>query len=211
VTDQPDPWRTPGLTEFLDPQVPEGRPPYVDGAGPGTDLRIVDPDPTWPEQAEGVIGRIRDALGPVVVGIEHVGSTAVPGLPAKPILDIDLRVVDPDAEADYVPALDAAGFRLVVREPWWYGHRMLRGTSLAVNLHVYGPASAESARQRLFRDWLRDHPDDRDRYAAAKRDASAASAAEGEHVQQYTARKQAVLREIYARLFASAGLPPHIG
>jgi GrpB-like predicted nucleotidyltransferase (UPF0157 family) len=102
--------------------------------------------------------------------------------------------------------LAAIGFRLAVREPWWYGHRMLRGAAPAVNLHVYGPESAESARQRLFRDWLREHSDDRDRYAAAKREASAASTAAGEHVQQYTVRKQAVLRDVYARIFAHAGL-----
>lgn len=198
--------RTPGVTEFLDPPVPEGASPYVPGAGPGREIRIVEPDPTWPEQAEGVLARIRAALGAVVVGVEHVGSTSVPGLPAKPILDIDLRVPDPDAEGSYVPALEGAGFRLVVREPWWYGHRMLRGTAPAVNLHVYGPDSAESARQRLFRDWLRGHPEDRDRYAAAKREAAAAALAAGEHVQQYNARKQAVLREVYARLFADAGL-----
>jgi GrpB-like predicted nucleotidyltransferase (UPF0157 family) len=198
--------RTPGLTEFLDPPVPAGASPYVPGAGPGREIRIVEPDPAWPEQAEGVLARIRAALGPVVVGVEHVGSTSVPGLPAKPILDVDLRVPDPDEEASYVPALEAAGFVLAVREPWWYGHRLLRGTGPAVNLHVSGPDSPESARQRLFRDWLRTHPDDRDRYAAAKREAAAAALAAGEHVQQYNARKQAVLRGIYARLFAAAGL-----
>ena len=196
--------RTPGIAEFLDPPVPEGESPYVAGAGPGRDLRIVDPDPDWPRQAEAVIARIRDAIGDVVLGLEHVGSTSVAGLPAKPILDLDLLVTDPDDEAAYVPALEAAGFRLVVREPWWYRHRLLRGTEPAVNLHVFGPGSPESARQRLFRDWLREHPDDRDRYATAKREASAASAAAGEHVQQYNDRKQAVLRDIYARIFVSS-------
>lgn len=197
--------RTPGLTAFLDPLVPEGASPYVPGAGPGLDVRIVEPDPGWPAQAEAVIVRIRAALGPVVVGLEHVGSTAVPGLPAKPVLDLDLLVEDPEDEDAYLPPLVAAGFEHVVREPWWYGHRMLRGTSPAVNLHVYGPESAESARQRLFRDWLSEHPDDRDRYAVAKWAASAESAAAGEHVQQYNLRKQAVLRDVYARIFAAAG------
>jgi GrpB-like predicted nucleotidyltransferase (UPF0157 family) len=196
VSDRDELLRTPGVREFLDPPVPAGRSPYVDGAEPGTEIRIVDPDPDWPRQAEAVITRIRAALGPVIVGIEHVGSTSVPELPAKPILDLDLRVADPDREADYVPALEAIGFRLVVREPWWYRRRMLRGVAPAVNLHVYGPESPESARQRLFRDWLRAHPEDRERYAAAKRAAAAASSAAGEQVQQYNARKQDLLREI---------------
>ena len=98
------------------------------------------------------------------------------------------------------------GFVVVVREPWWYRHRLLRGSDPDVNLHVYGPESAESARQRLFRDWLREHPEDRDRYAAAKRAASAESKAAGEHVQQYNARKEAVLRDVYRRMFAAGGL-----
>ena len=201
-----DPLRTPGLTEFLDPVVPDGASPYVPGAEPGTEVRVVPPDPDWPRQAEAVSARIREALGDAVVRLEHVGSTAVAGLPAKPVLDLDLAVPDSDDEAAYVPALEGAGFRLVVREPWWYGHRMLRGTAPSVNLHVYGPDSAESARQRLFRDGLRAHPEDRERYAAAKRSAADAAVAAGERVPQYNARKQAVLREVYGRLFAAAGL-----
>ena len=176
--------RTPGVTEFLDPPVPDGMSPYVDGAGPGTEVRVVEPDPSWPQQAEAVMDRIRAALGPEVVGLEHVGSTSVPGLPAKPVLDLDLRVADPDDESAYVPALEGIGFRLVVREPWWYRHRLLRGRAPAVNLHVFDPDSPESARQRLFRDHLRTHPEDRERYAAAKQDAAAESVAAGVHVQQ---------------------------
>ena len=61
--------------------------------------------------------------------LEHVGSTSVPGLAAKPVIDIDLTVADPDREQDYVPALEQIGFRLVIREPWWYGHRALVRTS----------------------------------------------------------------------------------
>jgi GrpB-like predicted nucleotidyltransferase (UPF0157 family) len=197
---------TPGLRDFFDPLVPEGESPYVGEAGPRLDVQVVPPDPDWPLQAEAVIARIRKTLGPAVIGLEHVGSTAVPGLPAKPVLDLDLLIADPDDEESYVPPLEAAGFQLVVREPWWYQHRMFLGADPAVNLHLYGPDSAESARQRLFRDWLREHPADRDRYAEAKRAASAQSAVVGEHVQQYNTRKEAVLREIYAHLFAESGL-----
>ena len=167
---------------------------------------VEDHDPAWPGLFEQERLAIRAALGPAALTVEHVGSTSVPGLPAKPILDLDLVVDDPEDEPAYVPALESAGLVLVVREPWWYAHRLLRGTDPAVNLHVFGPGSPESARQRLFRDRLRTHPEERDRYAAAKRAAAEAAVAAGEHVQQYNARKQQALREIYAALFADAGL-----
>ncbi|GAA2748705.1 GrpB family protein [Amnibacterium kyonggiense] len=192
---------TPGLTDFTEPPAPEGESPYVAGAQPGRVVHVVEPDPDWPSLGAAVLERVRRALG--AADVHHVGSTAVPGLPAKPVIDVDLLVGDPGDEAAYVPALEAAGFRLTVREPWWQQHRMLRGSDPAVNLHVFATGSPESARHRLFRDWLREHPEDRDRYAAAKRAAAAAATAAGEHVQQYNARKEAVVRDIYARLFAS--------
>ena len=194
------------IVTFLDPPVPPGESPYVDGQGPSTDVRVVEPDPAWPSIAQALIDRIRAALGDRVLSLEHVGSTSVPGLAAKPVIDLDLAVADPDDEDAYVPPLVVAGFVHVVREPWWYGHRLLRGTDPAANLHVYGPDSAESVRQRLFRDWLRQHPEDRDRYALAKIEAASAARAAQEHVQQYNARKERVVRDIYARLFQAAGL-----
>ena len=138
--------------------------------------------------------------------LEHVGSTSVPGLAAKPVIDIDLTVADPDREPDYVPALETIGFRLMIREPWWHGHRMLRAEEPPCNLHVFGFDSPELIRHRIFRDWLRGNPGDRDRYAVAKRQAAAEANAAGEHVVQYNARKQQVIREIYRRAFAAAGL-----
>ena len=78
------------------------------------------------------------------------------------------------AEQDYVPALEGIGFRLVIREPWWYGHRALVADEPRCNLHVFGFDSPEPVRHRIFRDWLRGTPGDRDRYAAAKRQAAAA-------------------------------------
>jgi GrpB-like predicted nucleotidyltransferase (UPF0157 family) len=135
-----------------------------------------------------------------------VGSTSVPGLAAKPVIDIDLTVADPDREQDYVPALEANGFRLVIREPWWYGHRLLRTNEPACNLHVFGPDSPEPVRHRIFRDWLRGNPAERDRYAAVKQQAASAANARGEHVMQYNARKEQVIREIYHRAFVAAGL-----
>ena len=105
-----------------------------------------------------------------------------------------------------MPALETVGFRLAIREPWWYGHRALRADEPACNLHVFGFDSPEPVKHRIFRDWLRGNPSERDRYAAAKRQAASAANAEGEHVMQYNARKQQVIREIYHRAFVAAGL-----
>jgi GrpB-like predicted nucleotidyltransferase (UPF0157 family) len=165
-----------------------------------------DPDPGWPRQYDELAGLIRGALGWRAIQVEHVGSTSVPGLSAKPIIDIDLTVADPGREERYVPALEAIGYRLVIREPWWYGHRALRALSPKSNLHVFGPDSPELVKHRIFRDWLRGNPGDMDRYAAAKHEAAAGASAAGEHVMQYNARKEQVIREIYHRAFVAAGL-----
>ena len=111
----------------------------VAGAGPGTGIEVTDPDPGWPRQYDRIAGRIRGALGWRVLQLEHVGSTAVPGRAAKPVIDIDLTVADPAREHDYAPA-------------------------------------------------------------------SGANAAGEQYVMQYNARKQQVIREIYHRAFAAAGL-----
>ena len=195
------------IVTFDDAVAPPGADPWVDGHGPGTEVAVVDPDPAWPEQAARLLDTVRAALGDVVTSVEHVGSTSVPGLAAKPIIDLVLAVRDPGDEDAYVPALEDQGFVLTVREPWWHEHRMLRHHAPRTNLHVHPAGSVEPVRMVLFRDWLRTHPDDRELYASAKRAAAAAATAAGEHVMQYNARKQAVVRDIYARLFADLGYP----
>jgi GrpB-like predicted nucleotidyltransferase (UPF0157 family) len=195
------------IVSFDDCPPPAGANPWVvAGAGPGTGIEVTDPDPAWPRQYDRLASRIREALGWRVLQLDHVGSTSVPGLAAKPVIDIDLTVADPGREQDYVPTLEAAGFRLLIREPWWYGHRMLRADEPPGNLHVFGFDSPELIRHRIFRDWLRGNPRERDRYAAAKRQAASEANEAGEHVMQYNARKQQVIREIYRRAFAAAGL-----
>lgn len=178
----------------------------VAGTGPGTGIEVTGPDPAWPRQYDGLAGRIREALGWRVLQLEHIGSTAVPGLAAKPIIDIDLTVADPARERDYVPALGTTGFQLMIREPWWHGHRMLWADEPPCNLHVFGFDSPELVKHRIFRDWLRGNPGERDRYAAAKRQAASEANAAGEHVMQYNTRKQQVIRDIYHRAFVAAGL-----
>jgi GrpB-like predicted nucleotidyltransferase (UPF0157 family) len=194
------------IVTFDDSPPPPGADPWVPGAAPAVGIEVTDPDPAWPRQYDDLADRIREVLGWRVLQLEHVGSTSVLRLPAKPIIDIDLTVADPGREQDYIPALEMAGFQLVVREPWWYGHRLLRADEPRCNLHVFGFDSPELVRHRIFRDWLRGNPGERDRYAAAKRQAAAEANAGGEHVMQYNARKQQVIREIYHRVFVAAGL-----
>ena len=194
------------IVSFDDFPPPPGANVWVAGAGPEIGIEVIDPDPDWPRQYDALAGRIREALGWRVLQLEHVGSTAVPGLAAKPIIDIDLAVADPARERDYVPPLEAIGFQLIIREPWWHGHRMLRAGQPPCNLHVFGLDSPELVKHRIFRDWLRGNPGDRDRYAAAKRRAASEANAAGEHVMQYNARKQQVIRDIYHRAFVAAGL-----
>ncbi|HWH11443.1 MAG TPA: GrpB family protein [Solirubrobacteraceae bacterium] len=128
-------------------------------------IEVVPYDPSWPERFAGERARIAGALGPLARRIVHIGPTAVDGLPAKPIVDIDVSVDDPDDEASYVPPLEAAGYLLRVREP---GHRMLRTPALDVHVRVNRVGGDWERRHLLFRDWLRTDAADRARYAAAK-------------------------------------------
>jgi len=195
------------IVSFVDSVPPPGVDRWVPGAVPAVGIEVTEPDPAWPRQYDHLAGRIRQALGWRVLQLEHVGSTVVPGLAAKPVIDIDLTVADPGREQDYVPRLEPVGFRLVIREPWRYGHRALVTDEPRCNLHVYGFDSPEPVRHRIFRDWLRGNPGERGRYAAAKRQAATEANAAGEHVMQYNACKQQVIREIYHRAFVAAGLP----
>jgi GrpB-like predicted nucleotidyltransferase (UPF0157 family) len=191
---------------FDDSPPPPGADPWVSGGAPATGIEVTDPDTAWPRQYDCLVGRIRQALGWRALRLEHVGSTSVPGLAAKPVIDIDLTVADPDREQDYVPALEAVGFRLLIREPWWYRHRALFADEPRCNLHIFGFESPEPVRHQIFRDWLRGNPTDRDRYAVVKRQAASEANAGGEHVMQYNARKQQVIRDIYYKAFVAAGL-----
>src|ERR1044072_8725901 len=99
-------------------------------------ILLVAYDPSWPNRFQQEAERIRKALGNRALCIEHVGSTSVPGLPAKQIIDVLLVVADSAKETEYATALEVAGYRLHVREPDWYEHRMFKGPQNDVNLHV---------------------------------------------------------------------------
>ena len=194
------------ITKHHDWDPPEGESVFVDGGPTVGPVDVVPYDPAWPELFATVASRVHEALGDRVVDLAHVGSTAVPGLPAKPIIDLDLTVADSADEDSYVPALETAGFRLVIRERGWHEHRMLTTDDPRTNLHVFSPDCPEVIRHRLFRDWLREHPDDLARYRDAKLAAATDSTAAGEHMMDYNQRKQPVIREIYDRIFRANGL-----
>jgi GrpB-like predicted nucleotidyltransferase (UPF0157 family) len=161
---------------------------------------IEDYGPAWAGRFDAAASLLEGALGGLIIAIEHVGSTSVPGLPAKPIIDIDLLIEDTADESRYVPALQTLGYRLVLREPWWYGHRMLVSPAEDVHLHIWPREAPEPIRHRLFRDWLRTHPEDRDLYAATKRRLARDTA---DQPGDYSLAKNGVIDEIYARIFAA--------
>ncbi len=161
---------------------------------------LVDYDPEWPPLFTREQTRIRAALGDRALLVEHAGSTSVPGLPAKPVVDIVLAVSDSSDEDAYVPRLEAAGYVLRIREPDWFEHRLFKGPDTNVNVHTFSEGCEEIDRMLRFRDWLREHEDDRERYERAKRELTAR---EWKYVQNYADAKSAVVREILAR--AAAG------
>jgi GrpB-like predicted nucleotidyltransferase (UPF0157 family) len=128
-------------------------------------VTLVEWTPAWAERFERERARIVEALGDAALGVEHIGSTAVPGLAAKPIVDILLIVAEVDDEAAYLPALERAGYVLRVRED---GHRMVRTPDLGVHVHVW--AEDEIDRHLRFRDRLRASPEDRAAYERLKRE-----------------------------------------
>ena len=176
--------------------------PWVAGKHRIEQMDVVPYDSLWAVRYQYEHERIQHALGATALSIVHVGSTAVPDLPAKPVIDIDLIVTDPTDEASYVPALEKLGYTLTVREPSWYQHRMLRHETPRVNLHVFAAGCAEHIRHLLFRDWLCNHEADRLRYAASKLSAAEAT----NNAQDYSRSKHEVVQAIYQVLFTAYGL-----
>jgi GrpB-like predicted nucleotidyltransferase (UPF0157 family) len=159
-------------------------------------IRHDEYDPEWPRLFEREADRIREVLGNQMLQLEHVGSTSVPGLAAKPIIDILLVVPNSADEASYAPALEAAGYKLNIREPDWYEHRVFKGPDTNVNLHVFSPGCVEIERMLLFRDRLRGHPDDRERYERTKRELATQ---DWKYTQNYADAKTEVVEDILAR------------
>jgi GrpB-like predicted nucleotidyltransferase (UPF0157 family)/ADP-ribose pyrophosphatase YjhB (NUDIX family) len=159
-------------------------------------IQIVDYDPAWPQLFAREAERVQAALGTRVLLLEHVGSTSVPKLAAKPRIDMLLVVADSAEEAAYIPALEAAAYVLYVREPDWYQHRLFKGPDTDINLHVFSPGCPEIERMLLFRDWLRGHPSDRQLYERTKRELARQN---WKYTQNYADAKATVVEEIIAR------------
>jgi GrpB-like predicted nucleotidyltransferase (UPF0157 family)/GNAT superfamily N-acetyltransferase len=157
---------------------------------------IRDHDPMWSRVFEVQRARIAAAFPEGSVTIEHTGSTSVPGLAAKPIIDITMTVPDPTDEAAYVVALESIGYTFHLREPEWHEHRLLHRDWPRVNLHVFSTGSDEVERMLRFRDHLRRNIVDRDLYADAKR---ALATREWDDVQDYADAKTDVVADIMSR------------
>lgn len=165
-------------------------------------IHLAEYDPDWPSLFEREAVRVRATLGPMVVSLDHVGSTSIPGLVAKPTIDMLLIVPDSADEATYLPALEAAGYRLVIREPDWHEHRVFKGPDTNINLHVFSPGGTEPARMLGFRDHLRADAEDRLRYESEKR---RLAEQDWVYVQQYADAKTRVVEAILAKIPAAGG------
>jgi len=156
-------------------------------------VELVDYDLRWPAAFDREAWRIEAALGARAIGLEHVGSTSVPGLAAKPIIDVLLVVGDSADEETYAPDLEAAGYVLRIREPGWHEHRLFHGPDTKVNLHVFSTACPEIERMLVFRDRLRTNEADRRLYERTKR---GLAAKDWRYVQNYADAKSAVIEQI---------------
>jgi len=162
-------------------------------------IHLVPSDPQWPAHFSRLESRIRAALGEIALLVEHVGSTSVPGLAAKPIIDIVLVVPDTTDEQSYVAALEGAGFVLRIREPDWCEHRLFKTPEDDTNIHTFSKGCEEVERMLAFRDWLRRHEADRRLYEDTKKQLAAQV---WRHVQDYADAKSEVVRDMLSRAMA---------
>jgi GrpB-like predicted nucleotidyltransferase (UPF0157 family) len=162
---------------------------------------VADYHPEWPERFRKEEAKIRAALGESALTVEHIGSTSVPGLAAKPMVDILLVVEDSADEDSYLPALENAGYVLRVREPDFDEHRMFRTPEKDVHLHVYPTGSWEIRRYLLLRDRLRSAAEDRALYARTKRELAKR---DWPSMQHYADAKTEVIEGIIAKVSAES-------
>jgi len=163
-------------------------------------ITLMEYSAEWPALFIREATRVRAILGERVLMLEHVGSTSVPGLAAKPIIDMILAVADSADEAAYVPAMESARYLLRIREPEWHQHRLFKGPDTDINLHVYSFGCPEIDKMLMFRDWLRSNDADRELYERTKRELAKQT---WKYVQDYADSKTSVVEEIVARASAA--------
>jgi len=170
-------------------------------------LEVVPYNPKWPEIFASIKQQIITALdNDTVVAVHHTGSTSIPDLPAKPIIDIDLVVRDINAESEYVSQLETAGFKFLLREPHWHGHRFFYAyVPYAVNLHVWGPDSPEVVRHQIFRKRILGNKEDKAAYVKAKMMAAEQIGKNGGDMQDYNDLKEDTIRKILRNAFRELG------
>lgn len=191
------------------PGKPEGTPrarpdvtePEIIGGIEKRTIRLAEYDASWPDRYVTERGRITEALGAKVLLVEHIGSTSVPGLSAKAIIDILVTVPDITDEGAYVQPLLDAGYELRVREP---RHRMVRTPERDVHVHILEPEDPAAADYLLLRDQLRRDTKDRDRYALAKHELARQDWSD---MNAYAEAKTEIIEEIKARARAARNFP----
>jgi GrpB-like predicted nucleotidyltransferase (UPF0157 family) len=159
-------------------------------------LGLSDYDKEWPRVFDAHASALRAALGARAQQIEHVGSTAVPALAAKPIVDVLLVVEDSADESAYAGDLERAGYVLRIREPEWHEHRVFKPRDGKANIHVFSREASEISRMLRFRDWLRAHDEDRFLYERTKRELVQR---DWKYTQHYANAKSAVVEQILER------------
>lgn len=169
-------------------------------------LEVVAYDSAWPGIFLEVKERILAALGETAVAVHHTGSTSIPGLPAKNIIDIDLVVRDSTDEAAYVQKLESAGFKFLLKEPHWHEHRFFYTYKpYAVNLHVWSPDSPEVVRHQIFRQRLLSNSEDMALYLKAKELAASQIREHGGDMADYNLLKEKTIRQILRNAFKDLG------
>lgn len=159
-------------------------------------IHLAPYDEEWPGLFEREAARIRRAVGDRALVLEHAGSTSIPGLSAKPRIDIVLGVADSNDEAAYVPDMESVGYLLRVREPDWHEHRLFKGPDTDINLHVFTVGCAEIQRMLGFRDHLRTDRADRATYEQRKQELAMQT---WKYTQHYADAKSEVVEAILLR------------
>ncbi|POS72968.1 hypothetical protein DHEL01_v208638 [Diaporthe helianthi] len=174
------------------------------------DVEISPYQESWPKTFTRVADRMNLVLGSDALRLEHVGSTSVPGLAAKPIIDILLEVSNPADEDPYLPALESLGFILLFRQPKWHGHRFLfvEEEDAEVNVHVHRQGCKIAVDFLTFRAFLLDNEWARDEYTEAKRKAADTSNEEKGGRLLYQSEKAEVLDRLKARALREKPSPP---